>query len=170
MATFAAPLVVRELETFGAEAVSLIQQNIRSKAVTRFGAMNASGRSAASIRHEVTEREDGLTLTIYGIDYALHLEYGRGPGKFPSLLAIKEWIGAKGIVPKPDAKGRAVSVDSLAYLIGRKIAREGTILHQQKQPSGILADALNGPALGILERKLMPALVEHVTSVLLQAA
>ena len=32
----------------------------------------------------------------------------------------------KPVIPRPDANGRIPSPESLAYLIGRKIAREGT--------------------------------------------
>lgn len=54
------------------------------------------------------------------------VEYGRKPGgKFPPRSAIIKWIQAKPVLPRPDARGKLPTVQSLAYLIGRKIAREG---------------------------------------------
>lgn len=53
------------------------------------------------------------------------LENGRQPGKFPNVQAIKEWVKNKPVVPRPDKKGKLPSINSLTYLIGRKIANEG---------------------------------------------
>jgi hypothetical protein len=47
---------------------------------------------------------------------------GRAAGKMPPIKAIEEWLKAKGIQPLE----KAMKISSLAYLIARKIAREGT--------------------------------------------
>ena len=56
--------------------------------------------------------------TIYGEGYTEYLEDGRKPGGFPPVDAIKKWIQDKGIQSE-------LPINSLAYLIGRKIAKEG---------------------------------------------
>lgn len=53
------------------------------------------------------------------------IELGRGPGKFPPPPAIQDWIQKKNIIPVA-RNGIKPTSDQLAYLIGRKISREGT--------------------------------------------
>ena len=71
---------------------------------------------------------ENVTVTVGTLEVTLHLppywyyiENGRGPGKFPPLQAIENWIEVKHIVPRED-----YSVKTVSYLIARKIAREGT--------------------------------------------
>ncbi|PCH95884.1 MAG: hypothetical protein COB83_07200 [Gammaproteobacteria bacterium] len=63
-----------------------------------------------------------LNSKIIGEQYTNQLESGRRSGGFPPAEAIKKWIVDKGIVN--NIKGN-ISVSSLAFLIARKIAREG---------------------------------------------
>ena len=79
--------------------------------------MKASGNWGQSLNVEVK----GLTAIIYGEDYTEQLVEGRAPGKFPPIAAIRQWIEDKGIIPFDN-----ISISSLAFLIARKIAREGT--------------------------------------------
>ena len=83
--------------------------------------MKASGNWAQSLNVEVR----GLTATIYGENYTEQLVEGRAKGKFPPIAAIRQWIEDKGIIPFDD-----ISISSLAFLIARKIAREGTNYYQ----------------------------------------
>ena len=53
-----------------------------------------------------------------------YVEYGRKPGKFPPINAIRQWIRVKPILPRP-YKGKVPTENQLAYLIGRKIAKDG---------------------------------------------
>lgn len=155
------------LLAYGTETVALLQSRVKSLPVTRFGPVNASGNLAASLRCEVSQTPDGYRLSLYAAAYALALEYGRKPGAFPNLLAIKQWIADKGIVPHPDAKGRAVSTDSLAFLIGRKIQQQGTTIFQAGQPSQLFGALLSPEAVQqALLKLLLPVYVEQVRSVL----
>lgn len=54
-----------------------------------------------------------------------YVENGRRPGKFPPPNRIKEWIKVKPIKPRPGKNGKLPTTDQLAFLIGRKIAKEG---------------------------------------------
>lgn len=80
---------------------------------------NASGKRTTG------EFEKGLetlyqtnTAILYGYDYL----GGRRAGKMPPIKAIEKWVRAKGLKPLEDY----LSISSLAFLIARKIAREGT--------------------------------------------
>lgn len=80
--------------------------------------MRASGRWADSLETEVSEN----TAKITGLNYSQQLESGRAPGKQPPSEAIEKWLVDKGIAARLEGE---IKLSSLAYLIARKIAREG---------------------------------------------
>lgn len=86
----------------------------------------ASGRLFDSVKHIVEVDDKTIELSLELEDYWKWVEEGRAPGKFPPLGKIAEWIKIKPVAPYPDAKGRVPSTEQLAFLIGRKIAEEGT--------------------------------------------
>lgn len=157
------------LDAFGQKGVAAIVDNIRTLPLTRFGPANASGQLAASVRYTVEDNVDTARLTFYAASYALTLVFGRKPGKFPPVGAILDWIEQKGILPKPDAKGRIPSKQSLAFLIGRAIAEKGTILHQAGSPSKLLEPVTSTAAVQELTRTVLPTLVQRVVSALQEA-
>jgi hypothetical protein len=166
------------LTDYGNDLLATLREAIRSKPITRFGAINASGNLAASLRVEVSETATGYQLLLYGATYALTLEYGRKPGKFPPLKSIQAWIETRGIVPSPDANGKAPSAkanekgySSLAYLIARKIANNGTQIYQLGQPTGLFGEVIgeNIPAQQ-LARLLLPVFLDEVRSAVRLAA
>ena len=77
--------------------------------------MRASGKWANSLEVEVSP----LSAVITGLYYSQQLETGRRAGGFPPIQQIEQWIKDKGITPIE------ISISSLAFLIARKIAREG---------------------------------------------
>ena len=91
----------------------------------------ASGNWSKSLENEVTEGNGKYTATISGANYTYWMEHGRKAGKFPPPNVIREWIKDKGII----AEG--ISLNSLAFLIGRKIAEQGT-----KIRPGIVSDVI----------------------------
>lgn len=93
----------------------------------------ASGRTIKSILVEVGDDYGQLT----GRKAIGTLETGRKGGKVPAKFQdiILKWMQAKGInVPKPK---------SFAYLVARKIAREGTLLHRMGGRSDIYSKEIN---------------------------
>ena len=59
-------------------------------------------------------------------DYYYFVEQGRRPGRFPPLKQIRNWALIKKEVPRfRDKKGRFISNESRAFLIGRSIAQYG---------------------------------------------
>ena len=60
--------------------------------------------------------------------YGAVIEFGRKPGRFPPVRPLRLWVRRKGI-----AKGRAVN--SVAFLIARKIARKGIVPRPYLHPA-----------------------------------
>ena len=109
----------------------------------------ASGRTAASLRVETTESEG----TLYGRSPFGTLETGRKAGKVPYGFRsiILKWMSDKGIEAKPipyktnrehkytpQERGNL----SLAYLIARKIKREGTRLYRKGGRADIYSNVI----------------------------
>ena len=82
--------------------------------------MKASGK----FERELEVTQEGSSTKLLGVDYTGALQSGRKPttsnGKGDLIKAIKQWIIDKGIVPKDN-----ISMSSLAFLITRKIHRDG---------------------------------------------
>jgi hypothetical protein len=71
---------------------------------------------------------------LLGNDYIYFLDQGRGPGKFPPVTNIRDWVRRKlGVEDK--------EVNGISYVIGRKISREGTSIFNNKS-KGIELDNL----------------------------
>lgn len=85
---------------------------------------------------DITPSENGLKLQFFLPEYWRYIEYGRRPtvnkGDGKLREKIERWIEEKGITPKD-----GISKKSLAYLITRKIHREGY------KPRNCLKIALN---------------------------
>lgn len=84
--------------------------------------MRASGQWEQSLEVDVKR----LRAVIWGASYTEQLVNGRAPGRFPPIAAIRQWILDKNI----RFLGQ-ITLSSLAFLIARKIAKEGTKYHQQ---------------------------------------
>ena len=128
------------VKNFAESVIAGIQNNIRTKNVTQYGAMNTTGQMADSLGY----KWDGSSLVIYSTEkYFTVLETGRKPGKQPydknkpyNEQPIYKWIKSKGIATD-------ISTRSLAYLISRKIGKEGSLLHRQGGKSGVISDFIN---------------------------
>ena len=79
----------------------------------------------ASGKRTTGEFEQGLE-TLFQVNSAVLFGYeylgGRRAGKQPPIQEIEKWLIAKGIQPIE----KNLSISSLAFLIARKIGREGT--------------------------------------------
>ena len=64
-------------------------------------------------------------VTFNAPEYWKYANYGRPPGKMPPVSVIEEWITRRRIVPESNTS--TPNVTSLAYVIARKIGKEGTI-------------------------------------------
>jgi len=102
--------------------------------------MNASGNWASTVMLEL--EDDSITLTAD--DYL----NGRGPGGQPPSDVIEAWIRDKGIANQMESE---LTVESLAFLIARKIGREGW---QPKPGAEFVVESIATPAriMQILDR------------------
>lgn len=88
---------------------------------------------------------DGYTyeVSLQLEDYWKQVEYGRGKtvngGTGEVRKNILNWISKKPVLPRPMENGKLPTVEQLAYLISRKIHREGYI---GKRPLGRTLDEL----------------------------
>lgn len=96
--------------------------------------LRASGKFAESLEYEI----HGNKLQMYGSHHSLFMEYGRGSGGFPPLKAIEEWIEVKRGLP-------AIFVEKkkqFAFIIARKIAREGIKVPNENNAGKVISDVV----------------------------
>lgn len=107
-------IVFEELEDLRKRIISNIESSGR----------RASGRTSESMRTDVSENRG----VLFGRMAFGTLETGRKPGKVPAgfYQIIKQWVIDKGI--SFDSQSER---NSFAYLVSRKIAREGTQLYRR---------------------------------------
>jgi len=84
--------------------------------------MESSGDWGRSLETVVFGSSSGLSGSVKAFEYSQQLETGRKPGGYPPRDAIEDWIEEKGIAARIEGQ---ISISSLAFLIARKIAREG---------------------------------------------
>ena len=77
---------------------------------------NATGAASESIHIE----ESGLLeWSIIGNAYLYWVNFGRQPGEWPNIAAIRQWVEVKNI-------GNGKDVNTIAFLIARAIKEKGT--------------------------------------------
>lgn len=108
-------MIAQVLHTWGQRHVEQLKRNLDEMD------KRDTGRLRASIRFTVGE----LMLQIDLVDYARFVHYGRGPGRFPPVDAIRGWVERKGLTIAGSGAPLETQQRQLTYLIGRKIATEG---------------------------------------------
>ena len=84
--------------------------------------MRSSGKWANSLEPIIKEG----SAVLLGEDYTQQLSTGRRPGTFPPIKAIEQWI-----IEKPISLEAGMKLSTLAFLIARKIAENGTVYFQE---------------------------------------
>lgn len=133
------------LDEYAEKARSLYKQKLTEKEI------NASYKLLNSVETTVKRGDDTFTVVINLEPYWIYVENGRKAGKFPPIDKILEWIRIKPITPYSDSRGRIPTEESLAFLISRKIAEQGT------EPRRVLAETveeLNNYYLPLLKQSL----------------
>lgn len=108
------------LNEYAQKAEELYKRKLTEKDI------NASYTLLNSVETTVKRNDDEFIVTINFEPYWYYVENGRGPGKFPPIDKILSWIRIKPIIPYSDSRGRIPTEESLAFLIARKIAEQGT--------------------------------------------
>ena len=108
------------LDEYAEKAKELYKRKLTDKGI------NASYKLLNSVKTTVKRNDDEFIVSINLEDYWIYVENGRGPGKFPPIDKILEWIRVKPVTPYSDNRGRLPTEEQLAFLISRKIAEQGT--------------------------------------------
>lgn len=111
-------------ETLTRKHLENLRDKLREEIASR--GMDSSGGAFDSL--EVSGNQ------LLGNDYIYYLVNGRGPGKFPPVANIVEWVRTKLGLEGREAR-------QAAYLIGRKISLQGTSIFRDKS-KGLPLDAL----------------------------
>jgi len=86
----------------------------------------ASGNLISSLKPVTIQfKNNKLEANISLASYWKYVEYGRRPGKFPPINKIINWIKVKPVIPRPMNGLKPPTEPQLAFLIARKIARDG---------------------------------------------
>jgi hypothetical protein len=111
-------LEIDKIQTIANQIVKLYREQLESKGIP------ASGTLGDTASVEVEIKGTRLVVNMNLEHYWRYVEYGRRSGKMPPIDNIEQWIKIKPVIP--DARnGKAPSTKQLAYLIARKIGREG---------------------------------------------
>lgn len=115
------------LEAYGKDVAALYRQKLDA------AGKNASRQLKDTLASYVERRGDVFSVYLQLQDYWQYLERGtrmQGPyrqrGKFPPLAPIENWIRVKPVIPYKGKDGRIPKPKQLAFLIARKIWRDGT--------------------------------------------
>jgi hypothetical protein len=90
---------------------------------------DASGKLGASIGFNVKSTSKGIDLNIEMLDYWQYVDEGRKKGKQPPVSEILKWLTYPNVRDKirgGESDAPVENPESLAFLIARKIGREGT--------------------------------------------
>lgn len=117
----------------------------------------ATGKTIQSFQIEIEEAS--ARLTARG-DIG-SLEKGTAKGTKVGLGALVEWIEAKGIQTK--------NVNSLAFLIQRKIMREGSRLFRDGGRKDIITSAITDEKVGVIEKQFADKYLNLVKTEIKQA-
>lgn len=86
----------------------------------------ASGNLISSLKPVTIQfKNNKFEANISIASYWKYVEYGRRPGKFPPINKILNWIKVKPVIPRPMNGLKPPTEPQLAFLIARKIARDG---------------------------------------------
>lgn len=114
------PHLTQVLEELGREVAEQYKNNLRES-----GHATQPDHLINSITTAVVVDDKAYRVTMQLNDYWKYLENGTPP-HWPPVDAIRSWIDYKPVLPRPGKDGRIPTPNQLAFLIGRKIAREGT--------------------------------------------
>ena len=107
-------VIFDEMDTTMLSSLAILEGEVSGRTPVNFGSL------LGSIFHDA-EGQDGQLIGIVGtaISYGGPVEFGRLPGKQPPIDAIELWVRRKLGISGNEAR-------SVAFLIARKIGREGT--------------------------------------------
>lgn len=129
------PNFFKVIDEMAKRYIELMQSDYRMKRKVGKNFTNAvaSGNLVKSLAYRTLIKGDNISISVYAKgkakDYLLSREYGRKGGGVPTS-AIRKWIDEKKIKLRDKNTGAFVKAtdklkDQVAFLIARKIARQG---------------------------------------------
>lgn len=125
-------------------------------------------KATGKTRDSITSKIEGDSAIIEGSSLLHFGEFGRGktkagskPGKLRDI--IREWIDVKGIQPKD-----GISKDTLAYLVTRKIHRDGIKVPNKYNEGSILSSVINEKTVSELLEEFGATLIGEFESEILK--
>lgn len=114
------PTVSTVMQTIASEFIAEYREKLAARSLSQSGAL------PDSMQPEIIADDAALHVAIALAEYWKWVEHGRGPGKQPPLANIEAWVEHTGFTGVVDSNNNSISTRSLAFLIARKIGREGT--------------------------------------------
>jgi len=143
------------LRNFAEQTKADIQNAIKTKRITKFGAVNSSGRLHDSV--EIQYTENGFKILANG--YIEGLIDGIAPSQSKATVSeIANWIQEKPVQAN-------IPTNTLASLIVRKQRKEGNMVWRthKGQNSGLLEDALKQDKFDAFVQLIASKAVEGIT-------
>ena len=157
------------------ESIFIMLGRIKKQIIQQYRAKGL--KASGSFENNITIGRQGrykVTLTLpYYSEFIMKFKSNKGGvkpgGRFPNIDAIKQWVKDKGLQLRDYTSGRFVAktetnYKKAAYLIGRKIQREGTDIYRNKrQPidlDAIVDDGLDYAGNEIADRILQDFKIE----------
>lgn len=132
--------------------------------------LRASGRWAKSLEGITTQQGNIIKTVILGEQYTGSLIGGRvatkskGDGTITLRQAIRQWIDDKGITPTD-----GISKDSLAFLISRKIHRQGIKVPNQYNSGNLISNVFTPAIMNNLSESIKEFLIQSIKVEVLKA-
>lgn len=146
------------LEYWGERIAAEYKDKLNNEGIT------ASGKLANSVKCLPVDVNGNIyEVSLQLEEYWKAIEEGRKPtengGNGDLRRAILEWIRVKPVVPRPMANGKLPTEEQLAFLISRKIHREG---YKGRQPLQRTIDELRDDILADIKEAVEKDLSEEV--------
>lgn len=121
--------------------------------------LRASGNYEQSLHYFATDKR----AIMYGAKYSYQMQNGRLAGTYPPREAIEKWIDFKKIELKD-----GITKSSLAYLIQRKIFRDGIKVPNKYNAGGVISNVITENRIQELIDKLKFVNVLQVSSEIIE--
>ena len=117
-------------------------EQLRDKLIAKYDelGLRASGKYEKGLKGEASSHGAEDVLTMWAPLHALFMEKGRSPGKFPPPAAIEQWIEVKKGLPKVFKERKK----QFAYVIARKIAKEGIRVPNEFNAGKVISEIVDG--------------------------
>lgn len=112
-------------------------ERLRFKLIKKYDelGLRASGEFEKELEPQVTNS----SMIMWGAGHSYYMEHGRGPGGFPPRKSIENWIETKRGLPAIFREKKK----QFAFLIARKIAKEGIKVPNENNKGKLIEDVVN---------------------------